>query len=312
MDPHLILAYKLARLSPRPCEAVFMSGIAESALLEMFSPWQWLKVRLDKAAKPAAPGCIARTEQWDTAIDSSFPVAAYDLDLIKEIAHHDFEIGGKNLWDGAPTQCGESVLRSLSKTHCRDYFPDDSVVTGLRGLRAELGRPVETLDIGCGPISKLRWGAIEGLVTITGVDPLIDVYQVILARHGLLTLPFIMPKKIVSAGIEELSGSRHREVYEFVYTDNALDHVQDIRKAMDVLHDALSPRGFAFVQVATNEGTRQNWSALHQHDIDLDGNCLVATRKSGERYRLAGQGCALKIRNVIHYNAEGLGVILEK
>src|SRR5579863_3001591 len=108
MDPHLILAYKLSRLSPRPSEVVFHSAIAESDLVEMFSPWQWLTVRLDKTAKPAVPECIARTDLGELRLNSSYPTAEFDLDMIREIAHHDFEIGGKNQWDGAPTQCGQS------------------------------------------------------------------------------------------------------------------------------------------------------------------------------------------------------------
>jgi 2-polyprenyl-3-methyl-5-hydroxy-6-metoxy-1,4-benzoquinol methylase len=311
MDPYLIIAYKLARLSPRPFGAVFSGQIAESDLAAMFSPWRWLTVKLDSAKTASAPACTARTERGDVLLDGGFPTNAMDLDLIQEISHHDFEIGGKNLWDGAPTCYAPFILRALSRIHCRDYFPNP-VMPELRELRAALDRPIETLDIGCGPISWLRWGAIEGLVTVTGVDPLIEVYQVILARHGLLTLPFITPKKMVAAGVETLTGREHRQAYEFVFTNNALDHVQDIRKAMSCLHGALSPKGIAYVQVATNEGTRQNWEQLHQHDIDLDGNWLSATRKSGERYRLAGPGCALEIQKIVYHDTEGLTVVLTK
>ena len=311
MDPHLILAYKLARLSPRPFEAAFSSGIAKSDLAEMFSVWHWLTVKLEPAAPSTAPTCVARTERGEIALDSAFPTSELDLAMIKEISHHDFEIGGKNLSDGAPTRYSPFILRALSRTHCRDYFPH-SVLADLRELRSAAGRRLEALDIGCGPISWLRWGAIEGLVDVTGVDPLVEIYQVILARHGLLTLPFITPKKSIATGIEELTGCEHRNAYEFVYTNNALDHVQDIRQAISCLHAALSPKGFAFVQVATNEGTRQNWEQLHQHDIDLDGEWLVATRKSGDRYRLAGPGCPLEIRKVIHHDTEGLSVVIAK
>ena len=38
-------------------------------------------------------------------------------------------------------------------------------------------------------LSWLRWGTLEGLLNVTGIDPLIEVYEIILARHGLLGLP---------------------------------------------------------------------------------------------------------------------------
>lgn len=80
--------------------------------------------------------------------------------VVREVAHHDFEHGGVNEWDGAPTKYSPHILRMHSRTHTRSYFPEwafNEMPTSSK-LRA--------IDLGCGPISHLRWGAIHGFLDL--------------------------------------------------------------------------------------------------------------------------------------------------
>jgi SAM-dependent methyltransferase len=310
LDPHLTLAYKLAKLAPRPTTALFQTPLSGRDLQRIFEPWGWLDVSKTEQTS-ADVTCLASSGDQQVILDSSFPANQLDIDFVHEIAHHDFEIGGKNEWDGAPTHYGHFILRLLSRTHCREQFPN--VAPQLFRLRRTLGRSLEALDIGCGPLSWLRWGALEGLLNVTGIDPLIELYEIILARHGLLALPGLLPSRRLPRTIESICGaSEHREQYDFVFTNNALDHVQDIRLAIESIRWGLAPHGFAYLQVATREGTRQNWDQLHQHDIYVEDGYLVAQKRDGTVIRLCGPSCPLRLGEVLRYEPEGLTVVASK
>ena len=309
MDPHLIVAYKLARLVPRPTEALFHTQLSEPELRRIFAPWLWLRV--SKARDAGDVGCLALTPVAQIEVDSEFGSDPLDRDFFQEIAHHDFEIGGKNEWDGAPTRYGPFILRLLSRTHCRSFFPD--VRPRLVELQRHLSRTVEALDIGCGPLSWLRWGMLEGILRVTGVDPLIEIYEIILSRHGFMSLPGVMPAVRVAATAESICGRpEFSEGYDFVFTNNALDHVQDIGQAIEAVRWALAPHGFAYLQVATREGTRQNWGQLHQHDLYLEGGHLVAARRDGSIVKLCGPSCPLQVVDVLKYDSEALTILASK
>ncbi len=310
MDPHLTLAYKLAKLNPRPAEARFQTSLTDRELQRLFEPWGWLNV--SKAAHALNNvACVAITDGRPVNLDASLGGDQLDIDFLQEIAHHDFEIGGKNEWDGAPTRYSHFVLRLLSRTHCENSFP--LVRPRLQQMRRTLGRSLETLDIGCGPLSWLRWGALEGLLNVTGIDPLIEVYEIILARHGLLGLPGIMPSRRLPRTIESVHGAgEHLDHYDFIFTNNALDHVQDIQKAIDSICWALAPHGIAYLQVATREGTRQNWGQLHQHDLYLEDGFLKSARQDGSVTKICGPSCPLRVVEVVQYRPDGLTVVVSK
>jgi SAM-dependent methyltransferase len=223
-------------------------------------------------------------------------------DFAREVSHHDFELGGKNEWDGAPSRYAEHTLRVLSATHCHDAFPRYAI-DDLSRLRARLGgsRALDVLDVGCGPVTQLRWGALQGWLRVLGADPLLDMYRVVLARHGLDSLPHLMVEDGWGCGIEDLPHDASAR-FDVVYTSNALDHTQDPLRAIQSLCGALRPgqRGLVIIQVATNEGTRQGWDQLHKFDMRIDGkDQFVAIDQRGKRLVLAGAGTPLRIVRVV-------------
>jgi SAM-dependent methyltransferase len=158
----------------------------------------------------------------------------------------------------------------LSITHCHRQFPA-YVAPYLQALRRENGgRPLEAIDVGCGPVSRLRWGALNGLLRVTGVDPLLDMYAVVLERHGLTALPSIRCAREVSAGAEEIPRLLPAGGYDFAYSSNALDHTEDPAAIVRSLGGCVRPGGFVALEVFTREGSREKWWQLHQFDMYVD------------------------------------------
>jgi SAM-dependent methyltransferase len=178
--------------------------------------------------------------------------------------------------------------------------------------REKRGRRLQALDAGCGPLTWLRYGVLQGLLTVTGVDPLIDVYEIILSRHGLPELRAVQPEHRMAMPLEALPAmAPHLEGhFDFVWSNNALDHMQDPEAAFEAIAFALRRDGVALLQVATNEGTRQSWSQLHKFDIDLIGDSVVAADERGRRVRLVGPGCCLRLQQIQHYDRDGLTVLV--
>ena len=112
------------------------------------------------------------------------------------------------------------------------------------------------LDVGSGVVSILN-----GLVEVTAVDPLGDLYRLIFDydRHR-INPPFPYPS-------EEIP---FKDEYDIVHISNALDHTQNPMKAFDRLYKLVKPGGYLIVQGFENEATHENWQGFHQNDIFVE------------------------------------------
>jgi SAM-dependent methyltransferase len=205
-----------------------------------------------------------------TVLDSAYPADSGRTNaLFHEMAHHHYELGGLNEWDGATAQYSPQVLQHISATNCIVYFPR-YMNDELQARHQRLGRPIEALDIGSGSISRLRWGALQGLLRVTGVDPLLDIYDLILTHHGLDRLPSISVDRAINTNAESLDRHIAPGSFDFAFCCNALDHAEDPPAVVGQLARALRPGGTFALEFATREGSRQNWQQLHQFDLFLD------------------------------------------
>ncbi|MBW4463960.1 MAG: class I SAM-dependent methyltransferase [Pegethrix bostrychoides GSE-TBD4-15B] len=343
MNPLLIASYKLSQVSPRPLRILFAKSkrddFDELYIRNMFSPWtSWAHVigivsfeNLTKAIElnfidtprsrvtsvlvlldsndQAELGDITHlaTSKGVVVITSDFPeFGTLDNDFCREVAHHDFEIGGKNEWDGKLTKYSHYMLRLLSKTHSKDSFPLHVYQELLAIQHQTQAFPLEALDLGCGPLSWLRWGVTQGLLRVTGIDPLLEVYETVLARHGLDLIPHLLPSERHSVRFEEFDHKSVSAKFHLVYTNNALDHTQDPPTVMTQLATVLSPQGIAVVQVATNEGTRQNWDQLHKYDIYYANNVINCRNQSGDTQTLVSSETPLRLHKIISETDESL------
>jgi SAM-dependent methyltransferase len=168
------------------------------------------------------------------------------------------------------------------------------------------------MDIGCGPISILRWGAIEGEISITGVDPILDMYALVLARHGLDALPKIRCDREINGFAEDLDRSVPDDDFDAIYTQNSLDHTQQPAVVIENIGRKLAPHGLAVFQVATREGTRQNWDQLHKTDIYLKNGMLMYAHQHSPERPLLSPTSHLHLKHVQSDSPEWLACILEK
>jgi SAM-dependent methyltransferase len=203
-------------------------------------------------------------------LDSAYPDdSGRTSGLFHEMAHHHYELGGQNEWDNAVVKYAPHILRHISAANCILYFPP-YVLDELRADHQKLGRPLEALDVGCGPISRLRWGALQDLLHVTGVDPLLDIYDVILTHHGLDRLPAIRVDRAINDNAENLDRHVAAGSVDFAFSCNALDHAEDPPAVIGQLASALRPGALFALEFATREGSRQSWQQLHQFDLFLD------------------------------------------
>ena len=246
--------------------------------------------------------------------DSAYPhpASARELALSQEVTYHDFEIGGVNEWDESPTKYSRYILQHLSRTHCERIFPQ-FLLPYIRQFQERDKTPVETLDIGCGPISVLRWGVLQGLLHVTAVDPLLDMYQIILERHGLATLPAISCQRELNICGEEITTVLAPEAFDIIFTRNAIDHAEDPVALVGQAGACLRAGGILVLDFNTREGSRQNWQSLHQFDLYLDEQEQPACQSRDGLIRpLLPQDTGLFLREIVVCNTDTTVVILEK
>lgn len=247
-----------------------------------------------------------RVLRSDYATDSERTTA-----LFQEMSHHHFELGGLNEWDGSTVRYAPYVLQHLSAANCITHFPQYTI-DDLRTRYAVLKRPIEALDIGCGPISRLRWGALQGLLNVTGVDPLLDIYDVVLAHHGLDRLPSIRVDRAIISSAEDLDVHATAGSFDFAFCCNALDHVEDPPAVIAQVARALRPGALFALEFATREGSRQEWRQLHQFDLflDVDRGELMCQWRDGRLDVLVPEGTPLALDRVVTATDDYTAVVL--
>ncbi len=273
------------------------TGIRADTLMHVLEPWRaWLDVvDLRVGATPPSDdwlaGAAANGAEMVAPVSESAdfhaavvgPATAHGLRvvacgyeagsereaaLLHEMCHHHYELGGLNEWDGAPVQYSIGILQGVSAANCVTQFPQ-YLIDDLRARRAELRRPLEALDVGSGAGSRLRWGVLQNLVHVTAVDPLLDVYAVLLAHHGLDRLPGAGVGRAIAATAESLDQHVAPSSFDLVFCSNALDHVEDPPAVIGQMARVLRPGGLLALEFFSREGSRQNWQQLHQFDLFL-------------------------------------------
>ncbi len=345
MQVLLRAAFHLSRLRARDTVRVAIvvdadTGVDANAVAALLMPWRsWLEPTcvlvtdapppdawFDTATNTHAISVITERPEFGAPIESAasareLKIARSDYNtatereaaLLHEMSHHHFEMGGLNEWDGSPAQYSPNVLQHLSAANCKVYFPH-YVIDEIRQRYMEKQQPIEALDIGSGPISRLRWGALKGMVHITGVDPLLDVYDVLLAHHGLDRLPAIRVERAITAGAEGLNAHVTPASFDFAFCCNVLDHVEDPPTVVEEIAQALRPNACLALEFATREGSRQKWQQLHQFDLFLtdDHGELMCQWGDGTTKKLVARDTDLSLEHVVIATEDYTAVVLRR
>jgi SAM-dependent methyltransferase len=146
------------------------------------------------------------------------------------------------------------------------------------------GEKLKALDVGSGPLSTLAWAHDQGLMEVQAADPLADEYNAILRQHAI-----DFPVKPVPVAGERLTTRFAPESFHVVYSQNALDHAEDVQKCFEEIEAVLKPGGLFLLLCHENEGKRERYQGLHQWNFfarrgalhcanAADVNCLNTRR----------------------------------
>lgn len=134
----------------------------------------------------------------------------------------------------------------------------------LQNLQADVSPEHRILDAGCGPAGIFM--VLPGRVT--ALDPLLERYEKELPHFNRSLYPGV---NFLAGRLEDFSSP---EPYDRVFCLNALNHVQDIRRATQNLAAGLDARGRAYISVDVH---RFGWlkyifrlfpgDALHPHQL---------------------------------------------
>jgi SAM-dependent methyltransferase len=247
----------------------------------------------------------------DAVVTTIPPEQSSRANFWEEASAHDFELGGL-METPSETRNGQFspyVLQLMSASHCRREFPMWAL-GDIERLRGASNRKMTAVDIGCGPISRLRWGELRGWLEIVGVDPLNDIYDVILARHGLSDLECIRPRRKIASFAETLDLGG--ETVDIVYSANALDHTQDIETGFRSIRDVLRASGEAYIYMNTREGRRQNYSGLHKYDVWIERDQIMFAERAAKPISLLTSVPGLSLGSVYFATDNSFAVQLRR
>lgn len=142
---------------------------------------------------------------------------------------------------------------------------------------------INILDVGCGPVTCLGYKSNQYLINLTGVDPLLDHYDMLLKRLNLKR-----PFQTYKAESENISKFFNKQ-FDVVFSRNAIDHTSNpilsISECTKVCN--FSDGGFVFIKLMPNEGKHANYVGLHQWNFYLEGDEVVCESRNGDKFFLS-------------------------
>lgn len=183
-------------------------------------------------------------------------------------------------WDAEISMRGQfsqyTQLRFRKETRRMDYPAwIDPFVEAVR--KQFPGQKVKALDVGSGPLSTLAWAHDVGLMEVQAADPLADEYNRMLSEHHI-----DFPCPAVGVACEELTSRFAPGSFHVVYSQNALDHAEDIQRCFEQVEAVLKPGGTFLLLCHEHEGIRERYQGLHQHNFFARNGVLCCTNRQGE------------------------------
>jgi SAM-dependent methyltransferase len=343
MEPLMRAAFRISRLRDEGASRIAIAvdaktDVQASWVAHVLEPWQtWLHITsLEVSDDPPGEDWIARPtdavavvterpEFRDAVADACakrglrflssdyFAAGEPDEAFFHEVSHHQYVLGGLNEYTGEPALHAAHVLQHISEVNSIQVFPR-YMIPELQTRFATEGRPLEAIDVGCGSISRLRWGAVQGLLHLTGVDPLLDFYEISLRYHGLDAMPKMKVDRAISRPGEQIGRNLQSASFDFAYCCNALDHVEDPPTVVSELAEAMRPGACFALEFATREGTRQEWRQLHQFDLFLADSKdeVLCQWRDGRTAPLVSKGTPLVLDRVIAADEVNTIVVLRR
>ena len=116
--------------------------------------------------------------------------------------------------------------------------------------------PVTAIDVGSGPFGVLTKHPSASKFEITHLDPLLNLYE------NLTDIPHASISYVKGAA-EDIPFLFFDKSFNLVFSRNALDHSQDILRALKGCLSLVSRNGFFFLELLENEGSHAGYTGMH-------------------------------------------------
>ena len=132
----------------------------------------------------------------------------------------------------------------------------------------------KVLDVGSGPMTSLG-STLEGRkIDLTACDPLARFYTEMAERHGV-----DRPVETQVGFAEELSAFFQPGAFDVINCCNALDHSFEPIRGIEEMLIVAKPTGRIVLSHAINEAEHEQYSGLHQWNLDAqDGDFIIWNR----------------------------------
>jgi SAM-dependent methyltransferase len=212
------------------------------------------------------------------------------------------ELNACGLWKMTPTErellyherqivgVGGSAahMRAMLDPQRHDEIVPSDIRPYLR-LYVPLGGRV--LDVGSGPISLLTGGHRQERYELTATDLLTESYQALLRSYGHEQI--LRGVRYVSCQGELLASKLEANYFDVVSCNNALDHMESPRTALEQMATVTRPGGVIIISGHSREGTHERWEGMHRHDLWLERGVLWRCGQNGADKRNLTEGLSL-------------------
>ena len=141
-------------------------------------------------------------------------------------------------------------------------------------LIEEFNEEIKLIDVGSGPITSFFSYLDINAWNIVTVDPLAKLYNYLNKKYEIN-----YPLECTEGMGENLDNLFNKESFHLVLSRNAIDHAVSPHKFINNLFHILKPKGYLYLAGFINEGKKQNYTGLHQHNLYIENDCLIWTNK---------------------------------
>ena len=189
-----------------------------------------------------------------------------------------FDHNWKEKWvNGLPAEIEfwDNWIKSRGSQWPADFIFRIDAYTPLQSYMAGFlpeSESVSILDVGSCPLTFLGKQCGSKSITITAVDPLADIYNTLLDRHGVHP-----PVRTVQAFAERLTDKFDIGTFDLVFSRNAIDHSCSPETAIGEMIKVVKRKGYVILGHVRHEGQNANYSGLHQWDFtcNADGDFII-------------------------------------
>ncbi len=134
---------------------------------------------------------------------------------------------------------------------------------------------VTILDVGAGPMTNLGKIVPGKRIEIVAVDPLADIYDQLMLKHGVK--PLVRTEQLAG---ESLLNRWAENTFDLVFASNCIDHSADPHQVFRQMIGVVKKGGYVLMEHCPNVAMRENYGGLHQWNFSMDdnGDFLVSSK----------------------------------